>query len=117
MIRRRIPSPGDIYWINPNPTAGSEIRDRHHFVVITPQAINCLGLVTCVPIRSGAHHARQNGLTVAITGHDTTGVAICNQMRSFDLVARAKDVQYIETLDPQTVREILNRVTSIIDPA
>jgi len=117
LIRRRIPSPGDIYWINLNPTAGSEIRDRHRFVVITPAEINRLGPVTCVPISSGAQHARQNGLTVAIAGHDTTGVAICNQLRTFDLVARAKDVQYVETLDPQTRREILNRVTSIIDPA
>ncbi|MDA8113939.1 MAG: type II toxin-antitoxin system toxin MazF [Acidithiobacillus sp.] len=117
MIGRKIPSPGDVYWINPNPTAGNEIRDRHRFVVITPTEINKLGLVTCVPITSGGNHARQNGLTVAIAGHDTTGVAVCNQMRTFDLLARAGDIQYVETLDQQTTREIINRVTSIIDPA
>lgn len=117
MIGRKIPSPGDVYWINPNPTAGNEIRDRHRFVVITPTEINKLGLVTCVPINSGGNHARLNGLIVAIAGHDTTGVAVCNQMRTFDLHARAGDVQYVETLDQQTTREIINRVTSILDPA
>jgi mRNA interferase ChpB len=106
-----------VYWINPNSTAGNEIRDRHRFVVITPTEINKLGLVTCVPIPSGGNHARQNGLTVAIAGHDTAGVAVCNQMRTFDLLARAGDIQYVETLDQQTTREIINRVTSIIDPA
>ncbi len=94
-----------------------EIRDRHRFVVITPTEINRLGLVTCVPISSAGNHARQNGLTVAIVGHDTTGVAVCNQMRTFDLQARAGDVEHLETLDQQTTREIINRVTSIIDPA
>ncbi|OCX67930.1 growth inhibitor PemK [Acidithiobacillus thiooxidans] len=116
MIGRKIPSPGDVYWINPNPTSGNEIRDRHQFVVITPTEINKLGLVTCLPITSGGNHARQNGLTVVIAGHDTTGVAVCNQMRTFDLSARAGEVKYIETLDQQTTREIINRVTSIIDP-
>lgn len=117
MIGRKVPSPGDVYWINPNPTSGNEIRDRHRFVVITPTEINKLGLVTCVPITSGGKHARQNGLIVVIAGHDTTGVAVCNQMRTFDLLARAGEVTYIETLDQQTTREIINRVTSIIDPA
>ena len=117
MIGRKIPSPSDVYWTNPNPTAGNEIRDRHRFVVITPTEINKLGLVTCVPITSGGNYSRQNGLTVAIAGHDTTGVAVCNQMRTFDLRARAGDIQYVETLDQQTTREIINRVTSIIDPA
>ncbi|MBU2743144.1 MULTISPECIES: type II toxin-antitoxin system PemK/MazF family toxin [Acidithiobacillus] len=116
MIGRKIPSPGDVYWINTNPTSGNEIRDRHRVVVITPTEINKLGLVTCVPITSGGNHARQNGLTVVIAEHDTTGVAVCNQVRTFDLSARAGEVKYIETLDQQTTREIINRVTSIIDP-
>ena len=117
MIGRRTPGPGDVYWINPNPSAGNEIRDSHRFVVITPKEINQLGLCTCIPITSGGAYARRNGLTVAIAGHDTTGVAICNQMRSFDLRARANEVEFIETLDAQTTREIINRVVSVIDPA
>jgi mRNA interferase ChpB len=38
-------------------------------------------------------------------------------MRTFDLRARAGDVEHVETLDQQTTREIINRVTSVIDPA
>jgi len=117
LIGRKVPSPGDVYWINTNPTAGNEIRDRHRFVVITPAEINKLGLVTCVPITSGGNYARQNGLTVSISGHDTMGVVVCNQMRTFDLRARSSEVRYVETLDQQTTREIINRVTSIIDPS
>ncbi|TAK73106.1 MAG: type II toxin-antitoxin system PemK/MazF family toxin, partial [Gammaproteobacteria bacterium] len=59
------------------------------------------------------------GLTVAITGHDTTGVAVCNQVRSFDIEERVRKgtARYVETLDTATISEIINRVISIIEPA
>ena len=28
---RRVPQRGDVYWIDPNPVAGREMRDRHRF--------------------------------------------------------------------------------------
>ncbi|MBI5908936.1 MAG: type II toxin-antitoxin system PemK/MazF family toxin [Betaproteobacteria bacterium] len=49
---------GDIYWIDPNPVAGREMRDRHPFVVITPVEINALGLIMTVPIISGSAFAK-----------------------------------------------------------
>jgi mRNA interferase ChpB len=58
-------------------------------------------------------------LTVPILGHDTHGVAVCNQVRTFDLDARVKEgsARFIETLDASTMAEIVNRVISVIDPA
>ncbi len=50
MIRRRIPQRGDVYWIDPNPIAGREVRDRHRFVVITLKEINALGVSVTVPV-------------------------------------------------------------------
>ena len=32
MIRRRTAERGDVYWIDPNPTSGREMRGRHRFV-------------------------------------------------------------------------------------
>ncbi|MFO1434259.1 MAG: type II toxin-antitoxin system PemK/MazF family toxin [Candidatus Competibacteraceae bacterium] len=119
MSRRRIPQQGDIYWIEPNPVAGREMKNRHCFVVITPKEINALGVAMMVPITSAGTFARDTGLTVPITGHDTTGVAVCNQVRSFDIEARerAGSAHYVETLDVATTTEIISRVISIIDPA
>lgn len=118
MIRRRIPGAGDVYWIDPNPIAGREMRDRHRFVIITKKEINALGVAMAVPITSGGSFARNMGLTVAISGHDTVGVAVCNQVRSFDIEARerAGSARYVETLDAQTTGEIVARVLSVIDP-
>ncbi len=41
---------------------------------------------------------------MAIAGHDTTGVAVCNQVRAFDIEARVRmgSVRWVETLDPMT---------------
>ncbi|MET3854149.1 type II toxin-antitoxin system PemK/MazF family toxin [Rhizobium sp. OAE497] len=119
MVRSNVPKRGDVYWIDPNPVAGREMKNRHRFVVITPREINALGVSMTVPITSGGAFTRDVGLAVAISGHDTTGVAVCNQVRSFDITARIqqKTAQYIETLDEATMNEIVARVVSAIDPA
>ena len=115
----RAPKAGDVYWIDPNPVAGREMRDRHRWVVITPQPINRLGVCMTVPVTSGGDFARAMGICVPITGHDTTGVAVCNQVRSFDIAERerARSARFIESLDATTTQEIVVRVLSVIDPA
>ncbi len=119
MVRSDIPRCGDVYWIDPNPVAGRELRDRHRFVVITSRQINALGVSITVPITTGGAFARGAGLAVAVIGHETTGVAVCNQVRSFDIVARlrAGTARWIETLDRATTDEIIARVVSAIDPS
>ena len=94
------------------------MKDRHRFVVITPREINALGICMTVPITTGGMHARNVGLAVPIIGQATTGVAVCNQVRSFDIEARVRagTARYVETLDESTTDEIVSRVVSAIDP-
>jgi len=95
------------------------MKDNHRFVVITKKEINSLGIAITVPVTSGGKFLREMGLTVPIMGHDTTGVAVCNQVRSFDIQERVKQgsAKYIEKLDTVTTDEIVNRVISVISPA
>jgi mRNA interferase ChpB len=118
MVRSNVPQRGDVYWIDPNPVAGREMKDRHRFVVITPREINALGVCMTVPVTTGGKFTRNVGLAVPITGHETTGVAVCNQVRSFDVEARVRigSARFIETLDQATTSEIVARVVSAIDP-
>lgn len=118
MVRAKAPHRGDVYWIDPNPVAGREMKDRHRFVVITPREINSLGVCMTVPITTGGAFARNAGLAVPVTGHEMTGVAVCNQVRSFDIVERlrAGTARYVEALDEATMAEIVARVVSAIDP-
>ena len=118
MVRSEVPNRGDVYWIDPNPIAGREMKDRHRFVVITPRQINALGVSMTVPITTGGAFTRDVGLAVSISGHATTGVAVCNQVRSFDIAARVRagSARFIEMLDKATMDEIVARVVSAIDP-
>lgn len=119
MSLRKIPNKGDVYWIDPNPVLGREMKDRHRFIVITPKEINALGVAMTVPVTSGGAFARNMGLTVPIMGYDIRGVAVCNQVRSFDLQARVHSgtARFVETLASELIAEIINRVVSVIDPA
>ena len=118
MTARRVPQRGDVYWIDPNPVAGREMRDRHRFVVVTPSEINKLGVSMTVPVTSGGAFARLRGLTVPLMGSDTTGLAVCNQVRTFDIQARvlAGSARHIATLDTAKVDEIVNRLVSVLEP-
>ena len=114
----RIPKRGDVYWINPNPTIGKELKDMHRFIVISPTEINRLNSVITVPVTTGGNFTRMNGMTVPITGYDTMGVALCNAIRAFDLSARITKgtAKFVETLGPEIVDAIIDRVVSILDP-
>jgi len=118
VVRKTVPHRGDVYWIDPNPVAGREMKGRHRFVVITLREINALGVCMTVPVTSGGVFTRDMGLAVPITGHDTNGVAVCNQVRSFDVEARVRDgsARFIEAIDQATAEEIVARVVSVIDP-
>lgn len=117
MVRRKAPKQGDVYWLDPNPVAGREMMNRHRYVVISAQQINALGVCMTVPISSGGSFARESGLTVVVSGHETTGVAVCNQVRSFDIEQRVRDgsAKFMESLDELTVNDIVSKVISIID--
>lgn len=119
MVRSNVPRRGDIYWIDPNPVSGREMKDRHRFVVITPKEMNALGVCMTVPVITGDAFTRNVGLAVPITGHDTSGVAVCNQVRSFDIEARTRSgsARFVDKLDQSTADEIVARVLSAIDPA
>lgn len=118
MVRSHIPKRGDVFVIDLNPVVGDEMKDENHCVVITPREINAVGLCLVVPITTGGMFVRKAGLAVNISGHRTTGVALCNQVRGLDIAARVRNrtARFVEMLDTSTVDEIAARVVSMIDP-
>jgi mRNA interferase ChpB len=117
-MSKRIINCGEVYWVDPSPTVGKEIKGNHRFIVITKKEFNQLGVVMTVPVTRGGSFARAMGICVPISGHDTVGVALCNQMRSFDIEARTKagSAKYIERLEQSIIEDIIDRVISLIDP-
>lgn len=113
------PRRGEIFSIDTNPVAGREMRDRHYWIVLTPEAVNRLGMALCVVVSTGAEGARAAGLTVRVVADGVTGVAICTQVRSFDLMARLQNgsATRASMAPADVVDEIAARIASLIEPA
>jgi mRNA interferase ChpB len=67
-----------------------------------------------VPITSGGAFARNAGFAVSLVGlgTTTTGVALCNQVRSLDVIAR--NGRKLETLPVAITAEVLARLSTIL---
>lgn len=113
------PRRGEVYLIDLNPGAGREMRDRHFWIVLTPEAVNVHGVAVAVIVSTAALGARAAGLTAPVRGDRVTGVAICTHLRSFDLRAplAAGSASPAGSVPADVVDEIAARVASLIDPA
>ncbi len=69
--------------------------------------------------RDGAKGTRATGLTVQVAAAGVTGVAICTQVRSFDLVARLRNgsATRVGMASAEVMDEIAARIASLIEPA
>ncbi len=101
---------GDLYWVNLDPTIGSEIRKKRPCVLVGADPINrARRTVVVVPLSTGPQP--RPPLTVEVTAMDRKVVAVCDQIRAVDktrLVSRAgklsrKDMDRIE----QGLRQVL----------
>jgi len=91
--RTWVPERQDVIWIDCNPQAGSEMRDLHPMLVLSPGAFNVrTGLVIGLPMTTAAYNA-SNPFALAI-GTAAGGKAakisyvLCHQPKSFDWRAR-----------------------------
>jgi mRNA interferase MazF len=84
-----VPERQQIIWIDCNPQAGREMRDRHPFLVLSPRAFNeRTSLVIGLPMTTAAYHASNPFAVVAgMAGGAKSGktsFALCHQPKSFD---------------------------------
>lgn len=112
MIGFRVPDRGDVYWVDPNPVSGSEMKGRHAYLVMSPRDVNQFGISIAVAITQGGSGARQVGFTVPLTGTRIGGVVVCTQLRSFDM--RTRGAEYAETLDKGTVQLVADTIASLV---
>jgi len=83
------PDRQDIIWIDCNPQAGSEMRDRHPFVVLSPHAFNTrTSLVIGLPMTTAEYNA-DNPFAIAVgvakgVKAGKVSYVLCHQPKSFD---------------------------------
>ena len=87
------PERQDLIWIDCNPQAGSEMRDLHPMLVLSPAAFNArTGLVIGLPMTAAAYNASNPfALDIGQAGRGRaakTSYVLCHQPKSFDWRAR-----------------------------
>lgn len=109
----RIPSRGEIWFVNLNPTAGREQQGQRPVLVVSEKEFNRLGLCVVCPITQGGEQSRFAGFAVTLmgSGTQTQGVVMCNQPRTVDLAARA--ARFTEDVDTEVLDEVLARLQAI----
>ena len=109
----RIPSRGEIWFVNLNPTAGREQQGQRPVLVVSEKEFNRLGLCVVCPITQGGQQSRFAGFAVSLmgSGTQTQGVVMCNQPRTMDLAARG--AQFAEDAGQDVLDEVLARLQAI----
>ncbi len=74
---------GELWWVDFEPTRGSEIRKRRPAVILTDNAINRVRrTVVVIPLSSSPNPQPPLVIPIASAGKDS--VAVCDQIRAVD---------------------------------
>ena len=110
----RIAQRGDIFWLDMDPSLGHEQQGRRPGLIISPENFNRVtGVPIVLPITTKGQFARLNGFAVELKDTATRGIVRCDQPTALDISVRNAD--YIETLDDDTLEEVMARVRTIFE--
>ena len=116
-----VPERQDIIWIDCNPQVGTEMRDVHPMLVLSPGAFNKrTGLVIGLPMTTAVYNAT-NPFAVAVgpaTGRKAgkQGYVLCHQPKSFDWRLRHAKPHPLKRMRDQPFAEscaLLNQIIAI----
>lgn len=99
-----VPKQGDILWITLDPQLGHEQKGRRPGLVISNDYFTKItGLIMLCPITK-----TDNGfpLHLKLSGYNTYGYVMVEHAKSMDYDVR--DVEYIESLQPEDLIEVLS---------
>lgn len=102
---------GEIWWVNLEPTQGSEIRKTRPCVVLTHDTLNRLRrTVVVVPLSTAAKP--HPPITVPVSCQGKSVVAIIDQIRA---VAKHRLLSRIERMDRYKLEEVCRAIASVLE--
>lgn len=110
-MKSYIPTPGDIVWLEFTPQAGHEQAGRRPAMVLSKKAYNQkTGLGIFCPITS---KIKGYPFEVAVIGKKISGVVLSDQVKSLDW--KARKVKFIEKVNASVLKEVISKITVIIE--
>lgn len=105
MMRR-----GDIYWVNLDPTVGSEIRKKRPCVLVGATPINeARRTVVVVPLSSVG--ISRPPLTIQVNCLGKQAVAVCDQIRAVD---KSRMIERAGNLTKEDLSELENGLRQVL---
>ena len=102
---------GTIYWVNLDPTTGSEIKKKRPCVLVGATPVNMARrTVIIVPLSSSAKSLPP--LTVEVNALGKKVVAVCDQIRSVDKSRLVKEAGKLSLPDLGRVVESIKEIIS-----
>lgn len=114
-----VPERQEIIWIDCNPQAGTEMRNLHPFLVLSPGIFNeRTSLVIGLPMTTAEYNA-DNPFAVAVGNAGNkkaakTSYVLCHQPKSFDWSSRKASPHPLKRLDNQHFTEVCARLNQIV---
>jgi mRNA interferase MazF len=105
-----VPDRGDIVWLDFNPQAGHEQRERRPALTVSYREYNeKVGLALFCPITS---KVKGYPFEVEVAGTEVTGCVLSDQVKSLDWSVR--NVEYIETLEEAKLEEVISNIVLLM---
>ena len=102
---------GEVWWVNLDPTQGSQIRKTRPAVVLTADALNrARRTVVIVPLSTGP--APRPPIVIATPSAGEGAVAVCDQVRAVD---KGRLIRLERTLDAPDLRRIEAGVRAVLE--
>lgn len=103
---------GDIWWVNLDPTQGSEIRKTRPAVVMTANGLNrARRTIVVVPLSTGP--APRPPIVVATPSAGVDAVAVCDQLRAVDKRRLTRMSGRLSAADLQIVEDGVRRILEL----
>lgn len=110
MVKKYIPSQGDIVYLDFNPQSGHEQKGRRPALIMSNEVFNSnLGLAFACPI---TNTDRGYPFHIKLLKMKTTGFIMCEQMKSLDYSTRK--ISFVEKADDDVVETALAIIDSIL---
>lgn len=114
-----VPERQEVIWINCNPQAGSEMKDLHPFLVLSPSNFNeKTSLVIGLPMTTANYNA-DNPFAVAVgkalgKKSEKISYVLCHQPKSFDWRIRKASPHPLQRLSDSHFVECCARLNQIV---
>jgi mRNA interferase MazF len=103
---------GDIWWVNLDPTQGSEISKTRPAVVMTADALNrARRTVVIVPLSTSP--TPRPPIVVATPSAGANSVAVCDQVRAVDKSRLTRNSGHLSLADIRAIKDGIRRVLEL----